>query len=107
MQCSGEVLKNASGSLECTKRMLADLTSNPYWLDEKRRKIYIKPCYYCWILNTFKDPFNGAFTIIAFLTSLGMLKLLCTECCCKDRAGRYIDIVGLLLGTTNKDHTFK
>lgn len=106
-QCSGAVLKNVSGSLGCTKRMLSDLTSNPYWLDQQKKKIYIKPCYYCWLLNSFKDPYNAVFTIVTFLMSLGMIKLLCTECCCKDRAGRYIDVVGLLLGTTHKGHTYK
>lgn len=87
--------------------MLSDLTSNPYWLEGERRQILIKPCYYCWILNTFKNPANAAYTIIIFLMSLGMMKLLCTECCCKDSAGRYIDVVGLLLGTTDKSHTYR
>ena len=87
--------------------MLSDLTGNPYWLDDHKKKIYIKPCYYCWILNSFKEPYNAAFTIITFLTSLGMIKLLCTECCCKDRAGRYFDVAGILLGTTSREHTMK
>lgn len=87
--------------------MLSDLTSNPYWLDENKTKIYVKPCYYCWLLNTFKDPYNAVYTVVTFLMSLGMIKLLCVESCCKDKAGRYIDVVGLLLGTTDSDHTWR
>ena len=100
-------MKNVSGSLECTKRMYSDLTSNPYWITKHSKLIYVKPCWYCWILNTFKNPANAVYTIVMMLLSLGMIRLLCMECCCRDKAGRYYDVAGILLGTTSTAHTYK
>ena len=100
-------MNNVTGSLQCTREQLSDLTNNPYWLDDKKKRIVKPTCYYCWILNTFKDPASLIYTIITSLMALGMIKMLCTECCCKDAAGRYIDVVGIILNTTDSEHTWR
>lgn len=65
------------------------------------------PCYHCWFTDTFKDPYKATFTIVTFLMMLGMIKMLCCQCCCKTKDGRYIDVAGVILGTANKEHTWK
>lgn len=75
---------------------------NPFW---EPKVIVIKPCKYCWLTNTITNPYNLTFMIVVGLLALGMTKMLCGHICCRTKDGRPIDVVGILLGTTNQFHT--
>ena len=67
--------------------------------------IVIRPCYHCWITNSLKNPVYATFIIVICLMSLGMIKMLIAQCCCRTKDGRPIDVVGVILGTTSAEHT--
>eukprot|EP00731_Ephydatia_muelleri_P027288 Em0019g161a len=75
---------------------------SPLW---KPTVIVVQPCYFCWITRPMKRPSIAATVALVLLLSLGMLKLLLLHTCCKTKDGRPMDLVGLVLGTTNMEHT--
>lgn len=75
---------------------------NPFWIPEV---IVIRPCYHCWITNSLKNPVYCMMIVIVLLMSLGMIKMLIGHCCCRTKDGQPIDVVGIILGTTHRDHT--
>ena len=52
-----------------------------------------------------RRPPIAAMVGVVILLSLGMLKLLVLHACCQTKDGRPIDLAGLLLGTTDMQHT--
>lgn len=75
---------------------------NPYW---EPMIITVESCYYCWITDTFKSPVNLTILVVILLLSLGMTKMLIGQVCCRTKDGRPIDVAGVILGTTNMQHT--
>ena len=67
--------------------------------------IIIKPCYHCWITNSITNPVTLLFMIVIILLCIGMLKMLIGQMCCRTKDGRPIDVVGVILGTANREHT--
>lgn len=100
IQCKPKALDELTGSVGCTADRLHKLlnVSKPF---------IIPPCYHCWFTDTFKNPILAFFTIMITLMSMGMIKMLCCECCCKTKDGRFIDVASILLGTTSDDHTWR
>ena len=77
---------------------------NPFW---EPPIVVIEPCYHCWITNSLRNPVHLTFIVIIVLLSVGMGKMLIGHMCCRTKDGREIDVVGVLLGTTNFEHTRK
>lgn len=51
------------------------------------------------------SPVLIVFMVVMILLSIGMLKMLIGQACCRTKDGRPIDIVGIILGTANAEHT--
>lgn len=85
---------------DCTKNEFL----NPFW---EPPVIIIEPCYHCWITNSLKNPVYLTFIVVIVLLSVGMTKMLIGHMCCRTKDGREIDVVGILLGTANFEHTRK
>ena len=97
-ECNGEI--QTSASLFCEDHNL----QNPFWTpDVVIREI----CTHCWFTDSLKSPFSLAVFILVCLLSLGMMKMLFMHICCRGKDGRPIDILGVLLGTANREHTKK
>ena len=84
------------------KKEIEDEYLNPYW---EPQVIIIKPCYHCWITNSITNPVTLLFMIVIILLCIGMLKMLIGQMCCRTKDGRPIDVVGVILGTANREHT--
>ena len=77
---------------------------NPFW---EPAVVVVGPCYHCWFTDSFKNPYTATFSVVVLLVCLGMGKMLCMHMCCRTKDGRQIDVAGVILGTTNKEHTQK
>ena len=76
---------------------------NPFF--GEREIIEKKICHHCWLTNNLKNPATALFCIVMLLMSMSMCKMLCMFCCCRTSDGRYIDVAGILMGTTDEEHT--
>lgn len=103
MQCKPDAIKNLTTSVQCTADTMTIVEIDA----EQTNVVAVGLCYYCWFTDTFKDPYTATFTVMVLLMSLGMIKMICCHACCKTKDGRYIDVAGVLLGTTNAEHSFK
>ena len=75
---------------------------NPFW---EPKVVTVESCTTCWIMDTLKSPVNMTIMIVMVLLSLGMAKMLIGQFCCRTKDGRPIDVAGVILGTTNMQHT--
>ena len=75
---------------------------NPFW---EPKIIVMGPCQHCWLTNSLKNPFHAGFIVLVSLLTLGMVKMLVAQTCCRTKDGRPIDVVGVILGTTSIEHT--
>lgn len=102
-QCQPDSLVNHSGSIECTAERLKPEFPNPFY--GEREVIEKKICRHCWLTNNLKNPVVAFYCVMLILVSMSMCKMLCLQLCCRTSDGRYIDVAGILMGTTDEEHT--
>ncbi|XP_065882454.1 hapless 2-like [Dysidea avara] len=90
--------------LRTTSELCDKKRVNPFWtppviIEEE------KFCYHCWFTDSFKNPVSATFVTIMILLCVGMGKMFFVHFCCRYKDGRPIDVVGIVLGTTNMRHT--
>jgi len=83
----------------CDKKSINPFWTPPVIIEEE------KLCYHCWFTDSFKNPVSATFVIIMILLCIGMGKMFFVHFCCRYKDGRPIDVVGIVLGTTNLRHT--
>ena len=97
VQCDTSELRTTSKI--CDKKNL-----NPFW----NPPVIIKEeefCSHCWFTDSFKNPVSAIFMTVMILLCIGMAKMFFVQFCCRYKDGRPIDVVGIVLGTTNMQHT--
>jgi len=96
-KCDDRELRTTSK--QCDKKRVNPFWTPPIIIEEE------KFCYHCWFTDSFKNPVSATFVVVMILLCIGMAKMFFVHFCCRYKDGRQIDIVGIVLGTTNIRHT--